>query len=172
MFWNPIWIYKQPCTNVSYNETMRNAYVWPMSVQGQGQSLRLNIVWLYYESVLYLLNPWWDLQITFLKSLLWWDDVQCLCLTKVCSRSRKKINPLSHVAQGVFITFCYSSSLQFHLPLQKNWFHPVTYGGRHDCFHFWKHPSSFIKDFQFNNGAWFTGSWESVCFFQSHYIQR
>jgi len=28
--------------------------------------------------------------------------------------------------------------------LYKNfWFHPVTYGGRHDCFRFWKHPSSF-----------------------------
>ena len=25
---------------------------------------------------------------------------------------------------------------------KKNWFHPVTYGGRHDCFRFRKHPSS------------------------------
>ena len=35
--------------------------------QGQGQRLRLKIVRLYFESALYLLNPWWDLQITFLK---------------------------------------------------------------------------------------------------------
>jgi len=30
---------------------MCNAYVWPRSVEGQGQSLRLNIVWLYFESL-------------------------------------------------------------------------------------------------------------------------
>jgi len=35
--------------------------------QGQGQQLRLNIVRLHFESALYRLNPWWDLQITFLK---------------------------------------------------------------------------------------------------------
>jgi len=104
---------------------MCNAYVWPRSVQGQGYNLRLNIVWLYFVFALYLLNPWWDLQITlhkchvwfqghslrfnivwlYLVSALyllnpWWylqktvlkcqlccDDVQCLCLTKVGSRS-------------------------------------------------------------------------------------
>jgi len=42
-------------------------YVWPRSVVGQDQSLRLNIVWLYFESALNLLKPWWDLQITFMK---------------------------------------------------------------------------------------------------------
>jgi len=54
------------CTNVSYNEPMCNAYVWPRSVEEQGQSLRLNVVWRYFESALYLLNPM-CLQITFLK---------------------------------------------------------------------------------------------------------
>jgi len=68
-----------------------------------------------------------------------WDDVQCLCLTKVGSRSRSEFNikhcmtyqiqyrwlPLKqltlfpHVAHGVFINFCDSSSLRFYLPLQK-----------------------------------------------------
>jgi len=67
---------------------MCNAYVWPWSVQGQGHNLRLNIVWLYFVSALYLLNPWWDLPITSHKCQVWWDDVQCLCLTKVGSRSR------------------------------------------------------------------------------------
>ena len=65
---------------------MCSAYVWPRSVEGQGQS--------------------------------------SIPLTTI-----KKNNPYSHVAHGVFITFCDSSSLRFHLPLQKNWFHPVTYGG-------------------------------------------
>ena len=73
-----------------------------------------------------------------LKCQQCWDDVQCLCLTKVCSRSKSEFkikhcmtylvkycwlplnnNPLSHVAHGVFITFCGSSSLRFHLPLHK-----------------------------------------------------
>jgi len=73
---------------------MCNAYVWPRSVEGQGQSLRLNIVWLYFESTLYLLNPWWDLQITLPKCQVWWDDVQCLGLTKVGSRSRSEFKIL------------------------------------------------------------------------------
>jgi len=47
--------------------------------------LRLNIVWLYLVSALYYLNPWWVLQITLHKCQVWWDDVQCLCLTKVGS---------------------------------------------------------------------------------------
>jgi len=76
--------------NVSYNETMCSAYVWPRSVVGQGQSLRLNIVWLYFESALYLLNPWLDLQITLHKCQVWWDDVQCLGLIKVGLRSRSQ----------------------------------------------------------------------------------
>jgi len=38
----------------------------------------------------YLLNPWWDLQITLHKCQVWWDHVQCLCLTKVSSRSRSQ----------------------------------------------------------------------------------
>jgi len=69
---------------------MCSAYVWPRSVQGQGHNLRLNIVWLYFVSALYLLNPWWDLQITLDKCQLWWDDVQCICLTKVSSWSRSQ----------------------------------------------------------------------------------
>jgi len=51
---------------------------------------RLNIVWLYFVSALYLLNPLWDLQITLHKCQVWWDDVQCLFLTKVGSRSRSQ----------------------------------------------------------------------------------
>jgi len=74
-------------TYICNHETMCSAYVWPRSVQGQGHNLWLNIVWLYFVSALYLLNPWWDLQITLHKCQVWWDDVQCLCLTKVGSRS-------------------------------------------------------------------------------------
>ena len=88
IFWTPSGIYKQLCTNVKYDETMCSAYVWPRSGQGQGHNLRFNIVWLYFVSALYFLNLWWDLQITLHKCQVWWDDVQCLCLTKVCSRSR------------------------------------------------------------------------------------
>ena len=43
-----------------------------------------------FVSALYLLNPWWDFQITLHKCQVWWDDVQCLCLTKVGSRSRSQ----------------------------------------------------------------------------------
>jgi len=78
------------CTNVKYDETMCSAQVWPRLVQGQGHNLRLNIVWLYFVSALYLLNTLWDLQITLHKCEVWWDDVQCLGLTKVGSRSRSQ----------------------------------------------------------------------------------
>jgi len=61
-------------------------HVWPRSVQGQ--SSRLNIVWLYFMSALYLLNPLWDFQITLHKCQVWCVDVQYICLTKVGSRSR------------------------------------------------------------------------------------
>jgi len=64
--------------------------VWPRSVQGQGHNLRLNIVWLYFVSALYLMNPCWVLQIVLHKCQVWWDDMQCLCLTKVGSRSRSQ----------------------------------------------------------------------------------
>jgi len=50
--------------NAKYDETMCSAYVWLRSGQGQGQSLRLNIVWLYFMSAVYILNPWLDLQTT------------------------------------------------------------------------------------------------------------
>ena len=43
-----------------------------------------------FVSALYLLNPWWDFQITLHTYQVWWDDVQCLCLTKVGSRSRSQ----------------------------------------------------------------------------------
>jgi len=66
------------------------AFVWPRSVQDQGHRLSFNILWLYLVSALYHLNPWWYLQITLLKCQLCWYDVQCLCLTKVGSRSRSE----------------------------------------------------------------------------------
>ena len=40
-FWTPGGIYKQLSWNVSYNETMCSAYVWPRLVQGQGKKLTL-----------------------------------------------------------------------------------------------------------------------------------
>ena len=69
---------------------MCSVYVWPRLGQGHGHNLRLNIVWLYFVSALYLLNPWWYLQITLHKCQVWWDNVQCLGLTKVGSRSRSQ----------------------------------------------------------------------------------
>jgi len=89
--WTPGRINKLLCTNVKVDETMCSAYNWPSSGQGQGHNLRLSIVWLYFVSALYLLNPWWDLQITLHKCQVWWNDVQCIGLTKVGSRSRSQI---------------------------------------------------------------------------------
>jgi len=171
---------------------MCSAYVWPRSVQGQGHNLRFN-VWLYFVSALYLLNPWWDLQITaqmssmmrqcavprfdqclfkvkaqfkikhcmtvfgvrsisfeplvvFTNNFTWlqlkWDDVQCLCLTKVSWRSRSKFK-ISPVPCGYSSPSVIALVYDFTFLYKFFWFHPVTYGGRHDCFRFWKHPSSF-----------------------------
>ena len=97
---------------------MCSVYVWPRWGQGQGHNLRLNFVWLYFVSALYLLNPWGYLQITLHKCQVWWDDVQCLCLTKVGSRSRSQSK----------IKHCMT----------------VWHRGRHDWFRFRKHPSSFV----------------------------
>ena len=38
-----------------------------------------------FLSILYLLKPWWDLQITLHTCQVWWVNVQCLCMTKVSS---------------------------------------------------------------------------------------
>jgi len=75
------------------NETMCNAYVWPRSVEGQGQSLRLALL------------------------------------------------PMLHM--GYSSPSVIALVYDFTFLYKKNWFHPVTYGGRHDCFRFRKHPSSF-----------------------------
>jgi len=48
-----------------------------------------------FVSALYVLNPWWDFQITLHKCQVWWEDVQCLCLTKVGSRSRSQFKILT-----------------------------------------------------------------------------
>jgi len=45
---------KKRRTHVKFDESMCIAYVWPSSVQGQ--SSRLNIVWLYFVSALYILS--------------------------------------------------------------------------------------------------------------------
>ena len=45
---------------------------------------------MYFVSALYLLNPLWDLQITLHICQVWWDDVQCLGLTKIGLRSRSQ----------------------------------------------------------------------------------
>jgi len=60
-----------------------------------------------FVSALYLLNPWWDFQITLHTYQVWWDDVQCLCLTKVGSRSRSqsKIKHCMTVTRVRFISF-------------------------------------------------------------------
>ena len=58
----------------------------PLSVR---PSVRLSVRHT-FVSALYLLNPLWDLQITLHKCQVWWDDVQCQCLTKVGSRSRSQ----------------------------------------------------------------------------------
>jgi len=69
---------------------------WYTQIFIESHQLKMNnnmcscIVWLYFVFALYLLNPWWVLQITLYKCQVWWDDVQCLCLTKVGSRSRSQ----------------------------------------------------------------------------------
>jgi len=60
-----------------------------------------------FVSALYLLNPWWDLQITLHKCQVWWDNVQCLCLTKVGSRSRSQ-SKIKHC-----MTVCRVPSISF-----------------------------------------------------------
>ena len=60
-----------------------------------------------------------------------------------------KNNPLSHVAHGLFITYCDSSSLRFHLPLQFFLKLSSDIRGRHYCFRFRKHPSRLFNSLLF-----------------------
>jgi len=107
---------KKLCTNVKYDESMCSVYVyvWPRLVQGQGCKSRLNIVWLYFVSALYLLNPWWDFQITLYKCQVWWVDVQCKCLTKLVQGSITltsiitNFSPFLCCSKWVSITSCVS----------------------------------------------------------------
>ena len=126
---------------------MCNAYVWPRSFEVQGQSLRLNIVWLYFESALYLLNPWLDLQITWNVS---YDHT--MCSADVWPRSvqgqGKKLTHFPMLHMGYSSPSVIALIYDFTFLYKKNWFHPVTYGGRHDCFRFRKHPSSSIVIFR------------------------
>jgi len=123
---------------------MCSAYVWPRSVQGQGHNLRLNIIWLYFVFALYLLNPWWDLQITLHKCQLWWDDVQCAVWPRLVQGQGKKLTLYTMLHMGYLSPSVIALVNDFTFFYKKNWFHPVTYGGRHDCFRFRKHPSSFF----------------------------
>jgi len=90
IYFEPVVGFTNNFAQISSMMTICSAYVWPQSVHGQGHNLRLNIIWLYFVSALYLLNLWWDLQITLHKCQIWWDDVQFLCFTKVGPRSRSQ----------------------------------------------------------------------------------
>ena len=79
--------------------TLHKCQVWWDDVQCLGltkvgsrsrSEFKIKNLWPYFVSALCLLNPWWDLQITLHKCQVWWDDVQCLCLTKVSWRSRSE----------------------------------------------------------------------------------
>jgi len=146
------------------------------------------------------------------KCQVWWDNVQCLCLTKVGSRSRSQSKikycmtvfrvrsisfeplvgftnnfaqmssmmrwcavPMFDQGQGKKLTLFpmlhtgYSSPsvialvYEFTFLYKKVWFHPVTYGGRHDCFRFQKHLSSLILIF-----VWFQDRWPKAGYSQRH----
>ena len=64
-------------------------------------------------------------------------------LTPLVQYRSLPLKHLSHVAHWVFISFCDSSSSRFHLRPQKNVIPSSDVRGRHDCFRFRKHPSSF-----------------------------
>jgi len=80
-----------------------------------------------FVSALYLLNSLWDLQITLHKCQVWWDDVQCLCLTKVGSRSRSqsKIKHCMTVFRVRSISFEPRLDLQITLHTCQVWWDDV-----------------------------------------------
>jgi len=52
-------------------------HVRPRSVQVQGHNLRLNIVWLYFVSALYFLNPWWVFFFKLFCTNVSYDGTMC-----------------------------------------------------------------------------------------------
>jgi len=75
---------------ISFDETMCSAYVWPRSVQGQGHNLRLNIVWMYFVSALYLWTPggFYKLFCTNVS----YDGTMCNCAVPMFDQGRFKVN--------------------------------------------------------------------------------
>jgi len=120
-------------------------FLSPLSVRA---SVRLSVCHT-FVSALYLLYRWWDLQITLHKCQVWWDDVQCLCLTKIGSRSRsefkikhcmtyqvqyrvlllKKLTLFSMLHMGYSSPSVIALVYDFTSLYKKIWVHPVTYGG-------------------------------------------
>jgi len=105
----PLYISFEPLMGFTNNSAhMSSKMRWPISVQGEGQSSRLNsvrMVWAFtkFNNYGYHFN---------------------------------KQNGIHH--------FLDSSSLWSHLYVKQNRFHPMTYGGRHECFRFRKHQSCLI----------------------------
>jgi len=81
---------KRRWKNVSVTARVLKLYEWPS----------------YFVSALYLSNPWRDLQITLHKCQVWWDNVQCLCLTKIGSRSRSQFKYIFWTPGGFSKLFC------------------------------------------------------------------
>jgi len=77
-----------------------------------GLSVRLSVHHAFVFA-LYLLNPWWDFQIPLHKGQVWWVDVQCVCLTKVGSRSRS----YRHSSTLNIVWLYFMSALYFFNPL-------------------------------------------------------
>jgi len=78
-----------------------------------------------FVSALYLLNPWWYLQITLHKCQVGRDDMQCLCLTKVRWRSQFKIKHCITVLCVRSISFEPHVELQITLHKCQVWWDDV-----------------------------------------------
>ena len=102
-----------------------------------------------YDCILSPLFMFWT-PVGIYKSLSWnvnYDET--MRSSYVCPRlvqgQRKKLTlfPMLHMGYSSFsvIAFVYDFTFLY----KKIWFHPVTYGGRHGCFRFRKHPSNFER---------------------------
>jgi len=109
---------------------MRSAYVCPRSIQGQGHNLRLNIVWLYFVSALYLFNPVGIYKLVCTN--VSYDETMCSAYVRqrLVQGQGKKITlfPMLHMGYSSpsVIALVYDFTFLYK---KNNWFHPVTYGG-------------------------------------------
>jgi len=131
-------IYKQLCMNVSYNETVQCLCL-------------INVGWRSRSKfkIKHCMTVFWVRSLSFETPVGFTNNFpEMLAMMRQCAvpmfdqGQGKKLTLFLMLHMGYSSPSVIALVYDFTFLYKKIWFHPVTYGGRHDCFRFRKHPSS------------------------------